>query len=249
MRVLVAGAGGAIGRSLMSRLVAAGHAVVGLTHGAEKARQLTQPHCEVVAADGLDPVAVRRVVSAARPDVIVHQMTALAASTDLRQFDRAFAMTNRLRTAGLDNLLAAGRAGGVRRIVCQSYCGWPYARIGNEIRRRRFPVIADGNGWWSFVHIEDAAAATVLAIDRGRPGIYNIVDDEPAPVREWLPALASMLGAKPPFHVPKWIARILAGNHLVTMMTEARAGSNARAKLELGWRPIYASWRTGFAAR
>jgi nucleoside-diphosphate-sugar epimerase len=117
----------------------------------------------------------------------------------------------------------------------------------DRLRRRRVPLIGDADGWWSFLHIDDAAAATALAVERGAPGIYNIVDDEPAPVREWLPALAAMLGARPPRRIPKWVARIAAGGHIVTMMTEARAGSNAKAKRELSWQPVHASWRQGFA--
>jgi 2-alkyl-3-oxoalkanoate reductase len=116
-----------------------------------------------------------------------------------------------------------------------------------QLRHRRVPLIGSGNGWWSFVHIEDAAEATAIAVERGNPGIYNIVDDEPAPVREWLPALAEMLGAKPPFRVPEWLARMIAGEHMVVMMTQCRAGSNAKAKRDLGWRPAHPSWRGGFA--
>jgi len=115
-----------------------------------------------------------------------------------------------------------------------------------QIRRRRVPLIGNGNGWWSFIHVDDAAEATALAVERGEAGIYNIVDDEPAPVREWLPALAQMLGAKPPFRVPEWLARLLAGDHLTAMMTRARAGSNAKAKRELNWQPAHSSWRQGF---
>ncbi len=121
------------------------------------------------------------------------------------------------------------------------------AAMVTQLRRRRVPLIGDGNGWWSFVHIDDAAAATAIAVERGKPGIYNIVDDEPALVREWLPALAAMLGGKPPLRVPAWLARAFAGEHLVTMMTQGRAGSNAKAKHELGWQPAHASWRQGFA--
>ena len=117
-----------------------------------------------------------------------------------------------------------------------------------QIRHRRVPLIGDGAGWWSFVHVDDAAAATVRAIDRGKPGnIYNIVDDDPAQVREWLPGLAGMLGAKPPFHLPAWIARMVAGDHVVSMMTQVRAGSNAKAKTDLDWQPAHPSWRQGFA--
>jgi len=231
----------------------------------------------------------------------------LKGASDLRKFDRAFANSNRLRTRGTDCLLDAARACGVRRMVVQSFCGWPYARSGgqvkseddpldpvppremrrtldaiqyqehvvttsvalegvalrygafygpgtgmfdaaliDQVRKRRVPRIGSGAAWWSFLHIADAAEATALAVERGR-GVYNIVDDDPAPVREWLPALAEMLGARPPFHVPAWLARIAAGEHLVVMMTESRAGSNAKAKRELGWRPRYPSWRQGFA--
>ena len=101
---------------------------------------------------------------------------------------------------------------------------------------------------WSFVHVDDAASATALAVDRGAPGIYNIVDDDPAPVREWLPALATVIRAKPPRYVPAWLARLIAGDHIVSIMTEARTGSNAKARRELGWRPAHASWRQGFTA-
>ena len=117
----------------------------------------------------------------------------------------------------------------------------------DELRRRRVPLIGDANGWWSFLHIDDAATVAAAAVDHGAPGIYNIVDDEPAPVREWLPALAAMVGAKAPWRVPRWLARIMAGEHIVTMMTENRAGSNAKAKRDLLWRPAHASWRQGFA--
>ncbi len=121
-------------------------------------------------------------------------------------------------------------------------------RYGSFYGHRRVPLIGDGSGWWSFVHVDDAAAATVSAIERGKAGnIYNIVDDHPAQVREWLPALAEMLGAKPPFHVPAWIARLVAGEHMVAMMTQVRAGSNAKAKTDLGWWPAHPSWREGFA--
>jgi nucleoside-diphosphate-sugar epimerase len=117
-----------------------------------------------------------------------------------------------------------------------------------QLRHRRVPLIGDGAGWWSFVHVDDAAAATVKAIEHGKTGnIYNIVDDEPAEVRQWLPALAEMLGAKPPLHLPAWIGRLLAGEHVVSMMTQVRAGSNAKAKRDLDWRPAHPSWGQGFA--
>jgi nucleoside-diphosphate-sugar epimerase len=115
------------------------------------------------------------------------------------------------------------------------------------IRGRKFPMVGDGAGVWSFVHIEDAAAATAAAVERGSRGIYNIVDDDPAPVAEWLPAVASALGAKPPRRLPRWLGRIAAGEAATVMMTEVRGASNDKAKRELGWRPRYGSWRDGFA--
>jgi nucleoside-diphosphate-sugar epimerase len=114
------------------------------------------------------------------------------------------------------------------------------------IRRRRFPIVGRGTGVWSFIHIDDAATATLAAIERGAPGVYNIVDDEPAPVAEWLPALAAAVGAKPPRHVPTWLARLAVGEPGVVLMTEIRGASNAKAKRELDWQPAYVSWRDGF---
>jgi nucleoside-diphosphate-sugar epimerase len=119
--------------------------------------------------------------------------------------------------------------------------------MAGPIRKRRFPIVGDGGGVWSHVHIEDAAAATAAAVEHGQPGIYNIVDDEPAPVREWLPALASALHAKPPRRVPRWLVRLAAGEVAAAVMTEVRGASNAKAKRELGWQLRYPSWRLGFA--
>lgn len=116
------------------------------------------------------------------------------------------------------------------------------------VRKRQFPIVGDGDGVWSWIHLHDAAAATVLALEHDGPAIYNIVDDDPAPVREWLPVLAEALGAKPPRHVPTWLARILAGEAVTMMSTEARGASNVKAKRELGWTPRFPTWRTGFPA-
>jgi 2-alkyl-3-oxoalkanoate reductase len=116
------------------------------------------------------------------------------------------------------------------------------------VRKRRFPIVGSGAGIWSFVHLDDAATATALALERGTPGIYNIVDDEPAPVREWLPVLAAVIGAKPPRRVPRWLARLVAGEAGVVLMTETRGASNAKAKRELGWTLRYPNWRKGFRA-
>ena len=123
----------------------------------------------------------------------------------------------------------------------------PDAMMAAPIRKRRFPIVGDGGGVWSHVHIEDAAAATAVAVERGQPGVYNVVDDDPAPVREWLPVLAGALDAKPPRHVPRWLGRLAAGEAATVMMTEARGASNEKAKRELGWKPRYPGWRQGFA--
>jgi nucleoside-diphosphate-sugar epimerase len=260
-------------------------------------------------ADALDPEAVASAVAESEPEVIVHQLTALSGSIDMRHFDRDFALTNRLRSEGTDHLLAAGRAVGVKRFVAQSFAGWPFARTGGPvksedapldsdppeglrqtlaairhleaavtgatwtegvvlryggfygpgtslgpdgehlelIRKRGFPVVGGGEGVWSFVHIEDAAEATVAAVEHGSRGIYNVVDDEPAPVAEWLPAIAESVGAKRPRKVPRWLGRLLAGEVATVMMTEVRGASNEKAKRELGWRPGHPSWREGLA--
>ena len=300
MRVLVVGATGAIGARLVPRLIEQGHEVLGTSRSAQSAGRLRTLGAEPVVLDLLDPGAVTEAVGAVRPEVIIHQATALAGLSDFKNFDRTFALTNRLRTEGTDSLLAAARAAGVRRLVAQSFTSWPYAREGgpikNEedpldpqpvaamretlaairylervvvaagglalrygafygssedaqltlIRKRRFPIVGDGGGIWSFVHLDDAAAATVLALERGRAGVYNIVDDEPAPVREWLPTLAKAIGARPPRRVPRWLARLAAGESSVVIMTETRGASNAKAKRELGWTLRYPSWRLGF---
>jgi 2-alkyl-3-oxoalkanoate reductase len=123
----------------------------------------------------------------------------------------------------------------------------PDAVMAAPIRKRRFPIIGDGGGVFSYIHVEDAAAATAVAVERGRPGVYYVVDDDPAPVREWLPVLASALDAKPPRRVPRWLGRLAAGEAATATMTEARGASNEKAKRELGWTPRYPSWRQGFA--
>jgi nucleoside-diphosphate-sugar epimerase len=128
------------------------------------------------------------------------------------------------------------------------FYGAPNDGLLAPVRKRQFPIVGEGGGVFSFVHLDDAAAATALALEHDGPAIYNVVDDEPAPVRDWLPLLANALGAKPPRHLPIWLARLFAGDALVTMGTEARGASNAKAKRELGWSLRYPSWREGFAA-
>jgi nucleoside-diphosphate-sugar epimerase len=124
-----------------------------------------------------------------------------------------------------------------------------YARgtgMARQVEKRRFPVVGAGEGIFSYIHVEDAASATVAALERGAPGIYNIVDDDPAPTREWLPAFAEALGAKPPRRVPLWLAKLIAGGNAEMAARGMRGASNAKAKRELGWTPGYSSWRQGF---
>jgi 2-alkyl-3-oxoalkanoate reductase len=303
MHVLVAGATGAIGRRLIPRLVAAGHEVTATTRTQAKVDELRRLGAAPVVVDGLDAADVNTAVADAAPDAIVHQMTALAGTPDLRRFDRWFATTNELRTKGTDILLAAAAEADVRRFVAQSYTGWTNPRTGGPvktesdgldphpqkmqreslaairyldevvpaadlegivlrygnfygpgaseplvelIRKRRFPIVGDGAGVWSWIHLDDAAAATIAALERGGRGVYNITDDEPAAVSEWLPYLAEVVGAKRPMRVPAWLARPMAGAVPVQWMTEGRGASNAKAKRELGWRPTWSSWREGF---
>ena len=123
----------------------------------------------------------------------------------------------------------------------------PVGEHVEAVRKRQFPIVGGGTGIWSFIHVADAATATVAAVERGEPGVYNVVDDEPAPAHEWIPTLAEEIGAKPPLRIPRWLARVFAGEAMTTMLTEGRGASNAKAKRELGWEPRYASWRRGFA--
>ena len=299
MRVFVAGGSGVIGRRLVPQLVARGHQVTATTTSAGKLGLLEQLGAEGVVMDGLDAVSVGEAVAAARPDAIVNQMTALsvahAGKPNLRRADRFFAITNRLRSEGIDHLLAAAEATGVSHVVAQGHAsmngirqgGWVkteedplevlegtkainhledvvvraggavlryggfYGPGANDdqvklVRKRLFPLVGGGTGYVSWVHVDDAASATVLAVEQKAKGVFNIVDDEPAPVSEWLPYLAECAGAKPPRRVPRWLARLLAGEMAVGMMTEGRGFSNAKAKRELGWELRYPSWRQGF---
>lgn len=297
-----------LGRQLVPLLVEAGHEVLASTTSKAKADTLASAGAHPVILDVLDADATRAAVLDARPDAIVHQATALSTlGNNPRKFGAYFALTNRLRTEGTANLLAAAEAIGGVRFVAQSFCGWPFEPVGGSvkdegaplnpdppaalretldairrleqlvtgspdgvvlrygalygpgtslaeggaqiraIRRRGLPLIGDGAGVTSFVHVADAAAATVAALTEGS-GVYNVVDDEPARFDEWLPYVAEVLGAKRPLRVPVWLARILAGEAAVFLMTRTRGGSNARAKGELSWKPEHASWRSGFRA-
>jgi 2-alkyl-3-oxoalkanoate reductase len=303
MRVFVTGASGAIGSRLVSRLIDAGHEVIGTHNSPASAELLRTLGAEPIRLDLLDAAAVRTAVLEGEPEAIVHEATALAQVKFSRNMDKVTAKTSELRTKGTDALLAAAREAGVRRFVAQSVAVFSrYAREGGPIkteddpvdptpaktfrraaaalsyleqavtdfggialrygafygaandgtiepvRKRQFPIVGDGGGIWSWIHLDDAAAATALALEHDGPAIYNVVDDDPAPVREWLPVLAQAVGAKPPRRFPTWLARLLAGDAVTVMATEARGASNAKAKRELGWTPRYPSWRTGFPA-
>jgi nucleoside-diphosphate-sugar epimerase len=301
MRVLVIGASGAIGTRLVPQLIDRGHEVIGTSRLPRNANRVRALGAKPIVLDLRDPGAVRKAVLEAAPDAIVNEATALADVQFSKSLDRSFVQTNRLRTAGIDALLAAASEAGVSRVVAQSFASLRYAREGGPVkteddpldafpiegmqetsaamnyldevvtgaagialrygafygadndaliepvRKRQFPIIGDGGGVSSFIHLDDAAMATVLALEQDGPAIYNIVDDEPAPVREWLPVLAEALGAKPPRHFPVWLARMFAGELGVMMGTEVRGASNAKAKRELGWILRYPSWRQGFA--
>lgn len=307
VRVFVAGGSGVLGRRLVPQLVARGHQVTATTTNATKLTQLAGLGADGVVMDGLDAASVGEAVARARPDVIVHQMTAIAVGhagkPDMKHMDRWFAGTNRLRAEGTDHLVAAAEAAGVGHIIAQSYGAWNGIREGGwikterdrldpmtgtpaepgmaalghvedavlkagggilrygwfygpeaiedvagPVRRRQFPIVGSGAGHCSWVHLDDAASATLLAVEQKATGVFNIVDDEPAPATEWLPYLAACVGAKPPMRVPAWLARPLAGQVAVVLMTEGRGFSNARAKRELGWQLRYPSWRQGFQA-
>ncbi len=308
MRIFLAGATGAVGRRLVPLLVNAGHHVVGTTRDPGRVNALEAAGAEGVVLDGLDREAVLSAVVDSRPDVVIHQLTALSGPASLRRFDQYFAQTNRLRILGTDNLIAAAQAAGASRFVAQSYTGWPNERSGSlvkteedpldphptsasrqslaaieylesavtgapsvegvvvrygslygpgtalgaggelleMVRRRRLPIVGGGTGIWSHVHIDDAATATLCAVGRGNRGVFNIVDDEPAPVSDWLPELAAAIGAKPPWRVPAWVVGPVLGEQGISVMTRIRGSSNAKAKRELGWQLRYPSWRQGF---
>jgi 2-alkyl-3-oxoalkanoate reductase len=307
MRVFVAGASGALGRRLLPRLVEAGHRVTGMTRREERAEGIRAAGAEAVVCDVFDAVALNEAVAAAAPEAVVHALTALPPRINPRK--DYLAPTNRVRTEGTENLLAAAHAAGTRRVVAESVAffyrpegswvkdeeappfeeapgvfaaaveavaamerqvlaaeamegvvlrfGWfygpgtYYARDGSQAEdtlKRRMPIVGAGTGNFSFIHIDDAAEAVVAALERGAPGVYNVVDDEPAPLSEWLPAYAEALGAKPPRRVPAWLARLVAGSAMTGTALTMRGASNAKAKRELGWAPAHPSWRQGFRA-
>jgi nucleoside-diphosphate-sugar epimerase len=308
MRVFVAGATGVLGRRLVPSLVESGHDVTGMTRSGDKQDALRGAGADPVVCDALDREAVREAVLAARPEVVVHQLTAIPPGFNPRRMAEEFAPTNRLRTEGTRHLVDAAVAAGTRRIVAQSIA-FAYAPVGDwvktedaelyldapeafrgtveavhaletavlgtdglegvalrygffygpgtsyapggpiaeQVRRRRFPIGGRGTGRFSFVHLDDACRATIAAVEGGDPGAYNIVDDAPAAVSEWLPAYATAIGAPPPRRLPGWFVRLVAGPYALYSLTELRGASNARARERLGWTPQLASWRQGFA--
>ncbi len=307
MRILLAGATGVIGRALLPLLLERGHEVVAVCHSPEKLDGLRAQGAQAVALDALDAAATREAVTAANPQAVIHQLTAIPAQINPRTMVRDFAGNDRLRTEGTANLLAAAEAAGAERFIAQSIAfayapgprgtihveqdpllapaqapkefrrsaaavaelergvlgaggvvlrygyfygpGSAIARDGSMaagLRRRRLPIVGSGAGVWSFVHVGDAAAATVSALDLRGPAVLNVVDDDPAPVSEWIPALAGALGAPAPRRVPAWLARLAAGAYGAAVMTRQQGAANAAARAELDWSPRYPSWREGF---
>jgi nucleoside-diphosphate-sugar epimerase len=301
MRVFVAGATGVIGRQLIPLLTSAGHDVIGMGRRPPTAPGRTG--ARMIVADALDHAAVISAVRAAEPDAIVNMLTAIPAQINTRRMAHDFAVTNRLRTEGTRNLLAAAAATGVRRIIAQGLAyayapapgvatedapfwhdsprqfapvvralveleqrtrdagglvlrlghlygpGTIYAPDGSfvqQVRAHRMPVVGAGTSVFSFTHTCDAATAVLAALNTNTSGALNIVDDDPAPIATWLPALATMLDAPPPRHLPTAVARMAVGGWGVAFMTRLRGADNTKARYALSWRPDHPSWRDGF---
>jgi len=300
VRVFIAGASGAIGRPLVKQLVTAAHDVIGMTRS--NADVVAALGGEPVIADALDDASVRAAVTAARPDVVVNQLTDLGRPLNPRKYEEWLAGTNRLRRECTWSLAQAVADVGAKKFISQSVAfayrfdpgtktedspligaeagemgeaidelerttlaapggivlrygffygpGTAYDNGGQQtelIRKRHMPIVGGGKGRFPFIHVDDAASATVAAIERGAPGVYNVVDDEPAPGYEWIPYVAELLGAKKPWRVPAFVARLAAGR-MVGFATQLQPVSNAKAKQGLGWQPRYPSWREGFRA-
>ena len=274
-----------------------------MTRSEDSAAALRETGAAAAVVDVFDGDALSAAMNDARPEVVVHQLTAIPEDLDPRKMEEQFEATNRVRTEGTGNLLAAARACGAGRFISQSIAFayapregglhgeddplWaeatpifaavqemeglvlgaegleglvlrygffygpgtsytPDGGTGAAVRKRQFPVMGRGQGEWPFIHIDDAASATVAAVERGGPGVYNVVDDDPAPLREWLPVYAKAIGARAPRRVPAWLARLFAGAMVARMASAVRGASNAKARAELGWQPAIPSWREGF---
>ncbi len=304
MQIFIAGGSGAIGRSLVPMLVETGHHVVSLTRSADRGAALEAMGTVPVIGDVFDSEKLIALVVAAKPDLVIHQLTAFGA-TDADPL----AETIRVRTEGTRNLVAAASAAKAKRLITQSISficspartgvtdedtplylnapdairplaeaiaelerrtlqakgmdgvvlryGWfygpgtnydPAGPIPRSVRKGRAPIVGEGAGTYSFIHVDDAARATMKALTRAKPGIYNIVDDEPARLRDWLPFVATLLNAPAPVTMDETAARHALGDMLVYIMNEQRGASNAKAKRELDWEPRFRSWREGFKA-
>lgn len=305
MRILLAGATGAIGRPLLGMLVAEGHEVHAVTRSREKVAALEAVGAKAAVADLLEPGAADALVAAATPEVVIDQLTSLPQDFDPRKAKAAYAANDRIRREGSGALIAAAEAHGIGRYICQSVAfmyqpGAPGLRseadpvwsdapapfdrsievvVENErkvtqspvfagvilrygflygpgtwyetdgstyaaVLKRQYPVVGNGAGVPPMVHVYDAATATLAALDRGE-GIFNVVDDDPAPYGELIPAFAELIGAKRPRNLPRWLVRRIAGEYLATAATSLPAVGNQRIKDELGWTPQLASWREG----
>lgn len=302
MRIFVAGATGAIGRTLIAQLHGLEHDVVALTRSSEKAQTLAAQSVEPAIADVFDADAVRAAVKSAQPEVVIEQLTALPKTYTPKLMSAAAALNNRIRLEGGANVLKAAQAAGVRRYLRQSIAFWavsgagladeetplafdasptiadgthtvseierrlletpnlegialrygffygpdtwfaPDGDVAEQVRQQQFPIVGNGKGVWSWIHVEDAANATVAAIERGNPGIYLITDDRPLEVREWLSAYARWLNAPPPPQVSVEDALQIGGADAVYYGTQMRGASNAKAKRELEFQPRPLEW-------
>ena len=302
MRIFIAGGTGAIGRPLITQLLAKGHDLVALTRSPERASALANQGIEPAIADVFDAAAVDVVVRNARPEVVIEQLTALPKTYTRQSMNAAASLNTRLRLEGGGNVLAAAAAAGVRRYLRQSIAFWavpgvgladertplavdaspavvaeartvtelehrllenpniegialrfgffygpgtwfhPDGDVANQVRQQLFPIVGNGEGVWSWLHIEDAAIAAAAAVECGEPGVYLIADDRPLPVRDWLPAFAQWLGAQPPPRVSLKEALEASGADTIYYGTQMRGVSNAKAKHELHFRPRPLEW-------
>ena len=308
MRIFLAGGTGVIGRRLLPQLVRAGHQVTVMTRRTDQAQALHSAGAEVAIADVYDTAQLGQVIAKAKPDAVIHQMTALPQTIHPEKIEVEFAANDRVRTDGTHNLVSAAQGADVSRVVAQSIAFvyeptgaalkretdplWlgapePFARtvagvdtlervvtgsegiegvvlrygyfygpgtayapggsIAGMVATGQFPIVADGAGIFSFVHVDDAAAAAVASLGPIEPGVYNIVDDQPAPVSEWLPLYAEELCAPDPRRVSEAAGRAAGGNYGLYLMTQQRGASNAKAKRNLSWAPAH-SWKSGLVS-